>query len=482
MSKFNLFFLSFALSVGLSGCKIKQEIPQNRPLLTLPKQFTTRPDTSVVSIPTLRAFFADTLLNQLIDEALNNNFDLQMALQRIEMARAGVRLTQGLGRPDLTAVASAGGRKFGRYTIDGVGNYDTKFSNNLDAKQRIPDPFVPDFFVGAVSSWEVDIWNKLSSQKKAATARLLASETGKNLVVTSLVADIASAYYELLILDNELLFLEENIALQQSALDIVRVMKQAGEANQLGVELLNAQLLASSTIKIEVRQEIVELENRINFLVGRFPQPISRTVVPWERVIPLKLATTVPSRLLENRPDIRQAEYELLATNADLFAAKAAFYPSFNISAGLGLQAFNALMLLNPASVAYNALGGLTAPLLNRRQLAADLMASKAQQQMAYIQYQRSVVNGFTEVYNLVKLIENTNEMYTLKAQEVEVLRQSINTSRELFRFGRATYLEVITAQKNALQAQIELINLKKRQFNAVIGLYKSLGGGWAKA
>lgn len=483
MSKYKHFLcLLGMLTLGLSGCKIKQEIPQNRPLLPIPKQFTASADTSALSLPTLQTFFADSLLRQLIGEALNNNFDLQMALQRIEMARAGVRLTQGLGRPDLTAVVSAGGRKFGRYTIDGVGNFDTKFSNNLDSKQRIPDPFVPDYFVGGVSSWEIDLWGKLSSQKKAATARLLASEAGKNLVVTSLVADVASAYYQLLILDNELLFLEENIALQQSALDIVRVMKQSGEANQLGVELLNAQLLASTTLKVDVRQEIVELENRINFLLGRFPQPIARTAVPWERVIPPRLSATVPSRLLENRPDIKQAEYELLASNANLYAAKAAFYPSFNISAGLGVQAFRAMVLLSPASVAYNALGSLTAPLLNRRQLAADLMASKAEQQMAYTQYQQRIVGSFTEVYNFLNLIDNTNEMYTLKAQEVDVLRQSINTSRELFRFGRATYLEVITAQKNALQAQIELINLKKRQFNAVIGLYRSLGGGWTKA
>jgi outer membrane protein TolC len=187
----------------------------------------------------------------------------------------------------------------------------------------------------------------------------------------------------------------------------------------------------------------------------------------------------VPSRLLENRPDIKQAEYELLSTNANLFTAKAAFYPSLNITGAVGLQAFKALLFLNPSSFAMNTFGGLTAPLLNRRQIISDLMVAKADQKMAYTNYQKTIVNSFTEVYNHLNLIQNTNDMYDLKTQEVDVLRQSINNSSELFRSGRATYLEVIMAQKNALQSQIELINLKKRQYGAVIGLYKSLGGGW---
>ncbi len=463
----------------LGGCKVKQEIPQNRPMLATPQKFTQQSDSLQVGLPAARVFFKDSTLITLIDSAINNNFDLQMALQKIEMARAGVRFTQGLGKPDLAGNFVIGQRKFGRYTIDGVGNFDTNFSPDIDNRQRIPQPIVPDFFVGVQSSWEIDIWGKLKSQKASAAAKLLASESGKNLVVSELVAQIASAYYELLILDNELDFLEENIILQERAVELTRVLKQAGQANQLGVDLLNAQLLSSKAIKIDVKQEIIEAESKINFLVGRYPQPIARPKVIWANVIPPKLTSGVPSKLLENRPDIRQAEYELLSTNANLFTAKAAFYPSLNITGGVGFQAFKALLFLNPASFAMNTFGGLAAPLLNRRQIIADLMASKADQKMAYSNYQKTIVNSFTEVYNQLNLIQNTNDMYDLKVQEVDVLRQSINNSSELFRSGRATYLEVITAQKNALVSQIELINLKKRQYGAVIGLYKSLGGGW---
>jgi multidrug efflux system outer membrane protein len=463
----------------LGACKVKQEIPQNRPMLAMPQKFTQQSDSLQVGLPVARVFFKDSALVTLIDSAINNNFDLQMALQKIEMARAGVRFTQGLGKPDLAGNFAIGQQKFGRYTFDGVGNYDTNFSPNINDRQRIPQPIIPDFYLGVQSSWEIDIWGKLKSQKVSATAKLLASESGKNLVVSELVAQIASAYYELLILDNELDFLEENIILQERAVELTRILKQAGQANQLGVDLLNAQLLSSKALKINVKQEIIDAESKINFLVGRYPQPIARPKVIWANVIPPKLTSGVPSRLLENRPDIKQAEYELLSTNANLFTAKAAFYPSLNITGAVGLQAFKALLFLNPSSFAMNTFGGLTAPLLNRRQIISDLMAAKADQKMAYTNYQKTIVNSFTEVYNQLNLIQNTNDMYDLKIQEVDVLRQSITSSSELFRSGRATYLEVITAQKNALVSQIELINLKKRQYGAIIGLYKSLGGGW---
>ena len=478
MLKFkNICVLGLVMLLG--ACKIKQEVPNNRQLLAIPDKFSANAGTLETDLPNYRLFFNDANLVALIDTALKNNFDLQMTLQKIEIAKAGVRFTQGLGKPDLAGSFGAGQRKFGRYTIDGVGNYDTQFSSNLNDRQQIPDPVVPDFSLGVQSSWEIDLWGKLKSQKASAASRFLASEAGKNLLVSEIVALISEAYYDLLILDNELLFLEENISLQQSALDLTRTLKESGKSNELAVDLLNAQLLSSKAFKIDVQQEIIEFESKINFLAGRFPQPIVRPRVIWADVIPPMLSVGIPSKLLQDRPDIKQAEHELLATNANLFAAKAAFYPSVNITGGVGFQSFRSLLLLNPASFAMNTLGGLMAPLANRRVLISDLMASKADQKAAYINYQKTIVNSFTEVYNQLNKIENFNAMYDLKTQEVQALRQSIVSSSELFGSGRATYLEVITAQKNSLQSQIELINLKKRQYGAVIGLYKALGGGW---
>ncbi len=480
MSKIKLIY-SFIFIFLLMSCNVHKNLVDNKPpSIRLPEKFKENIDTLTINtVPSAKIFFTDTTLQALIDGAFNNNFDVKESLQRIEIAKASVRFNRGTGKPDLSANFSLGQRKFGKYTIDGVGNFDTNFSTDIDDKQKIPSPVIPDVYFGLQSSWEIDLWGKLKNYRAAAAARLLAGEEGKNLVKTELVAQVATTYYDLLILDNELDFLQENINLQEKALEIVKVLKQAGEANQLGVDLMQAQLLSSNALKIEVKQEIIQAESKINYLLGRFPQTIARNKVPWATVIPPTLQSGIPSKLLENRPDIRQRAFEIQLNNANLSAAKLAFFPSLNITGGIGFQSFRPLLVLNPASFATNTLSSLVAPLANRRQLISDLMSSEAEQKLSYINYQKSVVNAFMEVYNHLNMIENTNKMYELKNTEVEVLKQSINTSSELFKSGRATYLEVITAQKNALQSQIELINIKKQQYAAVIGLYKSLGGGW---
>ena len=170
MSKYKIYHF-IIIVILLGSCKIKQEIPQNRPMLSMPQNFRAVNDSTAFELPTIKAFFSDTTLIALIDTALHNNFDLRMTLQKIEMARAGVRFTQGLGKPDLTGNVAIGQRKFGNYTIDGVGNYDTRFSTNIDKKQQIPNAIIPDYYVGVQSSWEVDIWGKLKSQKASALAR-----------------------------------------------------------------------------------------------------------------------------------------------------------------------------------------------------------------------------------------------------------------------------------------------------------------------
>ncbi len=445
----------------------------------IPKNYLSIESADSVKLLKWKEFIFDKNLITLIDSALANNFDLQIALQKIEVSRANVQLNKGVRLPDLGASASSGIRKFGEYTMDGVGNYDTQFSPNLNEKQRVPNP-LPDYYLGVQTSWEIDLWGKLKNKKKSAAARFIASQHGKDLVITNLVAEISSAYFELLALDNEIQILENNIAIQEEALNIVSIQKQTGDANELAVELLRAQLLNSKSFLLEVKQSLIECESKINFLCGVYPNEILRdTSFNLERIVN-SINEGIPSNLLQNRPDIKQAEMELLATNADLNSAKAAFYPSINISGFLGLQSFNALLLLEaPASLAYNAMGGLTAPLLNRRRLKADLMNAKSEQKQAYINYEKNVVNAFIEVYNSLNKLKNTKEMYNMKFEEAEVLKQSIYTSSELYKAGRATYMEILLAQKNALLAQIELNELKKRQGLSIINLYRSIGGGW---
>lgn len=464
--------------ISLNACKT-QELNTREVKNKIPERYVTHSDSISLQMQSWRNIIFDPNLVKLIDTALSYNYDLQIALQRVEATRSGLQFTKGIRLPELGATLSAGQRKFGDYTMDGVGNYDTKYSPNLTDNQQIPY-HLQDYYVGIQSSWEIDLWGKLKNKKRAAAARFVASQHGKDLIQTGLIAEIASAYFELMALDNEVRILEDNIAIQENAFLVVTTQKEAGKSNQLGVEMVQAQLLNSKTALVEVQQKQIECESRLNFLCGVYPKTIIRDTTLNTVLLTDTLNTGIPSDLLRNRPDIRQAEMELLAARADLKSARAAFYPSFNVNAFLGLQSFNALLLMElPASMTYNVLGGLTSPLLNRRRLKADLMHAGATQKQAYLNYEKQVVNGFMEVYNALNNIKNTRQMYSLKQEEVSILKQSSLTSSELFKANRANYLEVLMAQKNALQSQLELVNYRKRQQIALISLYKSLGGGW---
>ncbi len=478
MSKHKINFLVAITMVLALGCKTTQ-YDTTAVNEKLPKKFDTNTDSASTTIAKWKDVFFDPHLVALIDTALKNNYDLRIALQKVEFAKAGLKYNKGIRLPELGINMAAGERKFGSYTMDGVGNYDTQFSPNINDKQQIPDP-LPDYYVGFQTSWEIDLWGKLKNKKKASAARFISSQYGKDLIVTNLIAEIASTYFDLLALDNEAKILIDNIELQQEALDLVIAQKEAGRANELGIEMMTAQLLNSKAIQAEVQQLALETQSKLNFLCGIYPQSIKRDTSYFSQHLQTSLAAGIPSDLIKNRADIRQSEFELKASNADVRSAQAAFYPTLNINTALGLQSFNALLLLEtPASMAYNAAGGLAAPLLNRRKLKADLMASKAEQKQAYINYEKTVVNSFKEVYIALNNIENTKKMYELKNEEVEILKRSIGTSSELFKAGKANYLEIISSQKNKLQAELELTNLHKRQNIGIIELYKAIGGGW---
>lgn len=445
----------------------------------IPSTYTPNGDTSAKAIEGWKEVFIDPSLMAIIDTALKNNYDLKAALQKVELARSGLLFNKGIRLPEIMAQTAVGRRKFGEYTMDGVGNYDTRFSPNLNDKQQIPN-VLPDYYVGFQAAWEIDLWGKLKNKKKAAAAKFIASQYGKDLILTNLIAEVATTYFQLLALDKEAQILIDNIALQQAALELVTAQKEAGKATELAVEMIKAQLLTSKALEAQVLQSIVETESRLSFLSGRYPTNLRRDSLSQFVGIKSNLAIGVPSDLLKNRADIRQAEFDLMASTANVKAAQAAFYPSLTLSAAYGLQSFNALLLLEtPASLAYNVLGGLTAPLVNRRALKAELLASKSEQKQTYINYEKTVVTAFGEVYIALSNIKNTKTMVELKAEEVRILKKSITTSSELFKAGRANYLEIITSQKNSLQAQLELITFEQRQNTALVDLYRAIGGGW---
>lgn len=445
----------------------------------MPKSFSGIETTQDENIQPWKTVFQDPTLAALVETALIRNFDYRMALQQMENVRAGVVFTTGIRMPDLHLNTGLGLRRYGEYTMDGVGNFDTRKSPNISSKQMIPNP-IPDYSLFLSSAWEIDIYGKLKNQKKAAARRYLASEMGKNFVLTQTIAAISQTYYSLLGLDNEVQIYKENIRLQENAVEIVKIQKLTGQVNQLAVEIMDAQLLDFREKLIELENRSLLVENQLNFLIGSYYKTLPRNSAELERPVSNQIKVGIPSSLLRNRPDIIQAEHELQAAGADVQAAYAAFFPSLNLGLNLGLQAFNAAFLAElPASFAFSGLAGLTAPLLNRRLLKAQLLQANAHQKMAYIQYEKSVYQAFAEVFNAIVSLQNIERRLEIKTREVEILRSSINTAGELFRSGRANYLEVNNAQKNALSSQLELTELKIMRHLAQIELYRALGGGW---
>lgn len=420
-------------------------------------------------------FFADKNLISLIDTALINNPDVLMTLQEIEVARNEARFRRGLLFPMVTGAAAAGIEKVGLYTSQGAGDASAEITPG-----RIVPEHLPDYFLGFRASWEVDIWGKLRNAKKAAFTRYLSSIEGKNFVVTNLVAEVANTYYELLALDNQLEIIRETIQLQKNALEMVKVQKEASRVTELAVKQFESQVLNSQSLEFDVLQSIRENENKINFLLGRFPQSVIRDKAIFTDQIPMQIKAGIPSQLLKNRPDIKQAELELFATKCDVKAAQAEFYPSLDITGLLGFQAFKTgYLFTTPQSLAYSLIGDLVTPLINRSAIKAEFNSAKAYQIQAMVNYQKTILNGYVEVSNELSSINNLEQLYNLKAKQVEALTRSIDISNDLFKSARANYLEVLMAQRDALESKLELVEAKKRQFNSVTNIYKSLGGGW---
>lgn len=442
---------------------------------TMPTRFPVAMDSTNASIQKWKQFFTDPNLVALIDTALEHNQELNITMQEIQIAQNEVRARKGEYLPSLGIGAGAGLEKAGRYTRTGAVDENVE----LMPGKKIPDPMT-DLMFGARTSWEVDIWKKLRNAKKSAALRYLASTEGKNFMVTNLVSEIANSYYDLMALDNQLEILQQNITIQQNALAIVKMQKVSAKVTELAVRKFEAEVLKNQSRLYTIKQQITEAENRINFLVGRFPQPVQRNTSTFITLTPEPIKAGIPSQLLQNRPDIRQAEMQLAAAKLDVKSAKANFYPTLNIMAGIGYQAFNPTYLVTtPASMIYSLSGELMAPLVNRSAIKAVYYTAGSKQVQAAYQYERAILNAYVEVANQLANMDNLAKSYDFKSQQVETLTESIDISTVLFKSARADYMEVLLTQRDALEAKFELVETKKEQMNARVNMYKALGGGW---
>ncbi len=426
------------------------------------------------SPPAAGDFFQDPYLLELIELAMVGNQELRILSEEINIARNEVYARSGEYRPFVTAGAGAGLEKSSRFSRDGA------VEDQLEGApgEAFPEP-LPEFLVATNVSWELDIWRKLRNAQCAAAMRYLGTRDGRNYIVTRLVAEVADSYYELLALDNRLLTLQKTIEIQEQSLQAAESMKAAGRGTELAVQRFQGEVRKNQSRLLIIQQEIVEAENRVNFLVGRYPQPVERSSVNYVDLHLNTLAAGIPADLLLNRADIREAERNVSAAGLDLRVARARFYPSLGLRAGVGLNAFNTRYLLTtPESLIYNVALDLVGPLINKRAIQADYCSANAAQLQAVYDYQQTVLTAHIEVVNFLTKVENYRESIEFKKRQLEALEASVAAADQLFQNARAEYIEVLLAQREMMEARMDLIETKQQQLMAIVDAYQALGGG----
>lgn len=419
-----------------------------------------------------RDFFSDPYLNELIDTALANNQEINIFLQDIEISKNEVKEKQGEYLPKVGLGFVAGSSRVSKNTRDGV-------LDKIIDRNEIRSPNL-DLNLGANMIWEVDVWRKLRNAKDAAKMRVIAQNEGLNYLTSRLVAEIARNYYELMALDNSLKILDANIKIQEEAFHKMKALKEYAKSNQLAVNRFEAQLLSTKSQRFETSQKIVEKENRLKFLSGIYDdKPIRRNSEKLMSMQVNDLQIGVPSQLLENRPDIRQAEYAIKAAKLDLKSVKANLYPSLGIRAGIGFSVFDPALLFNPQSLAYNLMGDLVAPLINRKAIIARIHIADAYQTQMVLNYEQTLLEAYTEVLNQVSKIQNVQKSFETQQREVLLLNESVDIANSLFKYAKADYVEVLLTQEEKLKAETELVETKMNLIGSKVDLYRALGGGW---
>jgi NodT family efflux transporter outer membrane factor (OMF) lipoprotein len=461
------FVLAFLL--GLAGCKVSKDVAT--PAADVPGQFrnaVTADTTSVASLP-WKSFFADPTLQQLIDSAIARNYDMLVALKNIQSAQLVLGQSKLGYWPDVNFNAT--------YSLN---RFSDKSLNGLFAPQFLGHPYQEDYNANIGLSWEVPIWGKIKNQQSRALAQYLQSAEARKALQTNIVEGVASGYYNLLMLDAQLNIAKANLALNDSTLRIIRLQYDAGDVTALGVQQAEAQEQSAAELIPQLEQSVILQENALSVLTGTLPRSIDRSKKLDEVQLHDTLSTGVPAELVSRRPDVRSSELALTVANANVGITKASLYPSLTITGQGGINSFRASDWFNiPGSLFGIVGGGLTQPIFQRKQLKTQYELAKVDREKTVIQFRQSVLVAVGEVSDALAKISKLKEQQVVAARRVATLRQAIINANRLFSNGLATYLEVITAQSNVLQSELELASIKKGQLTAEVELYRSLGGGW---
>lgn len=462
-------YIAVLIIVVAAACNVGKKY--QRPEIKMPETFTSQNTTDTNSIADIawKEFFTDAALQDLLVKGVQYNNDLLLATKRVEIAQQQVKQSKVLWYPEISAIMSA---QYNRPSENSL--------NGISARSFLKTSHIDNFLTSVNVSWELNIWGKIKSQKEAALAAYLQSYEGAKAVQTQVVANIAQGYYNLLMLDRQLEIAKKNISLTDTILNITKLLKQSGDVTALGVEQAEAQRQSTQLLIPQLEQSIKIQENALSLLTGQFSGSISRSANLNSDEFNNALLAGVPVSILARRPDVRAAEYSLVAANAEVGISKANMYPVLNITAGGGVESFQFKNWFDIPNSLFGLAGGAIAqPVFNRRRLKTAYETAKLVREQEVIGFKQSILVATNEVENALVSIEKLKQQEEIAENRVDTLDKAVFNSRLLFKSALANYLEVIIAQGNALQSQLELAVIQRNRLAAAVDLYRSLGGGW---
>ncbi|WET51813.1 efflux transporter outer membrane subunit [Chryseobacterium indologenes] len=469
MKRLKNIILTFAIALGSVSCVSK--LAYTEPDLPLPEkfQYTATADTASIANLEWKQFFSDPILQGLIEKGIKNNYDLQIALKQVASSQEKLKQAKYMQYPDVGFGVAAQISKPSKNSMNGQ-------SLNLFLGQN----HVEDYNAAFNLSWEADIWGKIKNQQEVSRMQYLQTYEGSKAIQTQVVAAIAQGYYNLLMLDKQLAIAKSNLELTGNTLLITQKMWESGDTTSLGVQQATAQKQATELLISQLEQNIAIQENALSILVGEVPNKINRTIEMSDTSLPQNIMAGLPAAMVSRRPDVRQQELVLLESNAMVGIAQANMYPALKITANGGVNSFkfdNWFQI--PASLFGSVLGGITQPIFQKRQLKTDFEVAKIQREKNVLAFRQSVLNAVGEVSDALVSNENLKIQEQKASEQSTTLKDGIKSAQLLYRGGSTNYLEVITAQANSLQAELNLASIKRQRLSSIVDLYRALGGGW---
>ncbi|MEO6523549.1 MAG: efflux transporter outer membrane subunit [Mucilaginibacter sp.] len=454
----------------LSACKVSKDI---KPTAALPSSYrnsVATADTSSIADIQWRTFFTDATLQKLIDSAIIKNYDMQIAVKNIEASQLLLKQVKWNYVPQVALNVTANTSRPSDNSLNGL----SLSQYNVGSKH------IEDYSANLSLSWEADIWGKIHNQQKSALATYLQTAEARKLIQTNIVAGVSQGYFNLLMLDEQLKIAKQNVKLNDSTLRIIQLQYNAGQVTSLAIQQAQAQQLAAAQLVPQFEQSISIQENAIRILTGELPDQITRNSTLDQIALLGNLSTGVPTTLLSHRPDVKSNELNLVIANSKVGITKANMYPALRITASGGVNSFKASNWFNiPASLFGIVSGSVIQPLLQHKELTTQYKVAQVEREKDVLQFRQSVLNAVGEVSDAMVKIDKLKSQQSIAANRVSTLQQATSNANLLFKNGMANYLEVITAQSNVLQSELELASIKRDQLNAVSELYRSLGGGW---